>query len=136
MADGVDEIGAVERVEVELADALVDQLHDLLGGDRRRNQLRGLRVVVEAVEAARQPGGHGGAAAPGEPGDLLEIVDRHDARHDRRPDAARARRLQEAEVVGVVEEELGDDAVGARVDLGFEVVHVGRQSALSGCFSG
>ena len=43
MADGIDEIGAVQRVEVELADALVDEVHDLLGGHGGRHQMRGLQ---------------------------------------------------------------------------------------------
>ena len=55
MADGVDQVGAVQRVEVELADALIDQVHDLLGGDRGGHQMGGLRVGLEPVEAARQP---------------------------------------------------------------------------------
>ncbi len=63
MADGVDQIGPVQRVEVELPDALIDQVHDLLGGHGGSHQMGGLRVVVEPVEAARHPRRHGGAAA-------------------------------------------------------------------------
>ncbi len=136
VADGVDEIGAVQRVEVELADALIDQVHHLLGCHGGGDEMGRLRIVVEAVEAPRQPGRHGRPAPPRKARHLLEIVDRHDAGHDRRPDAARARRLQEAQVVRVVEEELRDDARGARIDLGFEVVEIGIDAAAVGVLLG
>ena len=55
MADGVDEIGAVQRVEMELPDALIDEVQHLLGGDGSRHQMGGRRIVVQAVEAPRQP---------------------------------------------------------------------------------
>ena len=127
MADGIDEVGAVQRVEMELADALIDEVHHLLGRHRGGDEVRGLRIGLEPVEAPRQPRRHGRAAAAGKARHLLEIVDRHDARHDRRPDAVRARRLEEAQEVGVVEEELGDDAGRPGIDLGFEVVEVGGE---------
>src|SRR5579863_4020397 len=50
MTDGVDQVGAVHRVEVEIGHAAVDQIDHLLGGDRGRDQLAGGGIVVEAVE--------------------------------------------------------------------------------------
>ncbi len=73
---------------------------------------------------------------PGKARHLLEIVDRHDARNDRRPDAARTRRLEKAQVVRVVEEELRDDARRARIDLGLEVVEVGGDVGTVGMLLG
>ena len=73
VADGVDEVGAVQRVEVELADALIEQVHHLLGRHDGRHEVRGLRIVVEAVEAARHPGRHGRAAAPGKPATCAKL---------------------------------------------------------------
>ena len=66
MADRVDEIGAVHGVEVEVADAAVDEIEHLLGGNGGCDQLAGRRVIVEAVEALGEPGRYGGAAARGE----------------------------------------------------------------------
>src|SRR5262245_54520818 len=99
MADGVDEVGAVQGVEVELANALVYEIHHLLGSDCGRNQMGGRRIVVESVEPTFEPGWHGGTAAGGKAKDLLEIVDRHDAGNDRRPDATRPRRIEKAQIV-------------------------------------
>ena len=55
MADRVDEIGAVHGVEVELVHAAVDEVDHLLGGDGGGDELAGLDVVVEPLEAGRQP---------------------------------------------------------------------------------
>ena len=63
-------------------------------------------------------------------------MDRHDAGRDRHPDAGRARALEKAQEMRVIETELRDDAVGAGVDLGLQIVDVGLDDALSGCFSG
>src|SRR5690349_6477568 len=124
MADRVSQLRAVQRVEMELLDAVALQRVDLLDGDGRRNQLARLGVVLEAVEAMLQPVGDRGAAALGEFRDLREARDRQDARHDRRVDAARRATIAEAqEHVGVIEE-LRDRARSARVDLALEVAKV------------
>ena len=49
---------------------------------------------------------------------------------------ARARALEEAQVVRVVEAELRDDAVGAGIDLGLEVVEVGGKRRAFGMLLG
>ena len=56
---------------------------------------------------------------------LLEILHRHDAGHDRNVDAARAHAIEVAEVEIVIEEELGDGARRAGIDLGLQHVDVG-----------
>src|SRR5277367_6287084 len=58
VADRVNQVGAVHRVEVEISYTVVNQIEHLLGGDRGGDQLAGRRIVIEAIEAARQPIGH------------------------------------------------------------------------------
>ena len=125
MADRVDQVGAVHGVEVEVGDAAIDEIEHLLGGDRGGDELAGGGVVVEAVEALGQPVRHRRAAARGEILGLLEVLHRQDAGHDRHVDAARAHAVEIAEVEVVLEEELGDRAGGAGIDLGREHVEVG-----------
>ena len=55
VADGVDEVGAVHRVEMEVPHAAVEQVDDLLGRHRGGDQPAGRGVVVEPLEAVRQP---------------------------------------------------------------------------------
>ena len=55
VADRVDQVGAVHGVEVEIGDAVIDQIEHLLGGDRGGDQFAGRRIVLEAVEALGQP---------------------------------------------------------------------------------
>ncbi len=125
MADGVDEIGAVHRVEMEIGDAAVDQIDHLLGGDRGGDQLARGGVVIEAVEALGEPGRHAGAGARGEIRRRLEILHRQNARHDRDIDAARTHAIEIAEIKVVLEEELRDGAARPGVDFGLEHVDVG-----------
>jgi len=67
------------------------------------------------------------AAHADEPLDLRHVRDRHDPRDDRHLDAHRAGLVAEAVELGVVEEELRDDEVGAVVDLALQVLHVARE---------
>ncbi len=73
MADRIDEIGAVQRVEVELLDALIDEVHDLLGRDGGGDQMRRRRVVLEPFEAARQPGRDARARLGAKPATCLKL---------------------------------------------------------------
>src|ERR1700683_887682 len=59
----VDEVGAVHGVEVEVGHAVINEIEHLLGGDGRGDELACCRVVVEAVEALREPVRHRGACA-------------------------------------------------------------------------
>ena len=125
MADGVDQIGAVHGVEVEIGDATIDEIEHLLGGDRGGNELAGGRVIVQAVETLGQPVRHRGAAARRERLGLLEILHRQDAGHDGHVDAAGAHPVEIAEVFVILEEELGDRTRRAGIDLGREHVEIG-----------
>ena len=66
MADGIDEVGAVQRVEVKLGDALIDEAEHLLGGDGGSHQMARLLIVVEAFESVAEPVGHARARFGGE----------------------------------------------------------------------
>src|SRR5213076_1892038 len=76
MADGEHEVGAVHGVEMKSIDAMFCQFLHLAGGDGRRDQLAGFRIVVEALEFLREPIGHAGAGAGDEVAGLLEVVHR------------------------------------------------------------
>src|SRR6266571_2972299 len=60
---------------------------------------------------------------------LLDVGDGHDARDDRHVDPRGARPPDEVEVAAVVEEELGDEELGAGVHLLLAVAQVGLQVA-------
>ena len=110
---------------------------------RRRPAARGIVAVAYSIPIActapssslgrvqllAQRLGDARAAQSGDALDLRDVGDRHDARHERHRDADRARALDEREVVGVVEEELGDDEVDAGGDLLLQVPDVERQIA-------
>ena len=125
MADGEHEVGAVHGVEVKGIDAVFCQFLHLAGGDGRRDQLAGFRIVVEALEFLREPIGHAGAGAGDEVAGLLEVVHRHDAGHDRNIDAARPDTVEVAEVEIVVEEHLRNGAGSTGIDLGLQHIDVG-----------
>src|SRR5688572_17059031 len=59
MADGVSEFRAVQRVEMELVDAMALQGVHLLDGHRGGNELARLGVVFQPVETMLQPRGDG-----------------------------------------------------------------------------
>ena len=61
VADRIDEIGAVHRVEMEMLDASVNEVEDLFGGDGRGDEPPGRRIVIEPFEALGEPGRHRGA---------------------------------------------------------------------------
>ena len=61
----------------------------------------------------------------GEAPRLRDVGDRQDARHDLDVDAGRGGLVAEAEEAVGREEELGDRAVGAGVDLALQIVEIG-----------
>lgn len=125
MADGIDEIGLVHRVEMQVGGAAVDQVEHLLGADGGRNEPAGRDIVLQPLEAVGQPLRHAGAGLAGEVGGLLEVLDRHDARQDRDLDAPGADLVEIAEIDIVIEEELGDRPRRAGIDLLLERIDIG-----------
>ena len=63
MANGVNEIGAVQSVEVKLRDAARDKVHNLFGRNRCRNKLRRFQIFRQALEAFGHVGRNRGSAA-------------------------------------------------------------------------
>src|SRR4029450_9120666 len=120
MTDGVDEIGAVQRVEVKIVDALVDEAEHLLGGDGSGNEVARLLVVLQSLESVAEPVRHVRARFGGEARDLFEIVDRNDAGHDGNIDAAAADAIEVTVEKLVLEEKLRNRGRGAGADLGLE----------------
>ena len=57
MADREHEVGAVHGVEMKGVDAVLGELLHLAGGDRRRHQLAGVGIVVEALEFSASQSG-------------------------------------------------------------------------------
>ena len=55
VADRVDEVRPVHGVEMELGDAAVDEVDDLLGRDRGGDKPPRLDIRIEPLEALRQP---------------------------------------------------------------------------------
>ena len=120
MADGIDEVGAVQRVEMKLGDALIDEAEDLLCGDGRRDEMLRVLVVLKALEATAEPVRHARPRPRRKARDLLEIMDGDETGHDRHGDTGGAHAVEIAEEHLVVEEELGDGRAGAGVDLGLQ----------------
>src|SRR5262249_26960136 len=100
---GAQELGALPRpvldAERESSLGIVAGALERLGERRRHRVARQLRDAL----------------------DLARVRDRHDARHERDADACPARALDEAEVAGVVVEQLRDDDVETGVDLLLQV---------------
>src|SRR5262249_50063929 len=117
MADGVDEISAVQRIEMKLRDAAIDQTHHLLGGDRCGNEVSRLLIVLEALESVAEPIRHARRGLLRKAPDLLEIMDGDYAGNDGDGDAAIAHAIEVAEEHLIIEEELGDGARGAGIDF-------------------
>jgi hypothetical protein len=122
--DGARRVGAVEGVEMDSGDVVVQEVVALFQGEVDADAADHLAIVVATLEGAQKLGGKAGAA--GELGDAFEAAhggDRHDAGDDRDVDAGERTTFAEIEEVAIIEEELGDDVVGAGVDLRFEVIH-------------
>src|SRR5512145_1613392 len=124
MADGVGELGTVQRVEVELVDPVFLQALHLIDRDTRGDQPPRIGVVVEPVEAFDEPRRNARTATLSKAEQLREARDRQDARHDLRGHAARRALVAETQEDVGVEEELRDRARRAGVDLGAQIVEV------------
>src|SRR5688572_22033397 len=81
VADRISELGPVQRVEMELADAAGIELAAQFRRDRGGDQLAGGGQIVEPLEQAVEPGRYGGAAQGGELAGLGDVGDGQYARH-------------------------------------------------------
>src|SRR3546814_2822509 len=120
---------SVQRVDVKLLDAAAQEVAAELNGDGDRHGEAHLAVLLEVGEEVDQPVRQGRLAALRHLARALEVHDRQDAGDDRRLDARRPRAVDEAQVGVGVEEELGDGAARAGIDLALQVVEVGGSIA-------
>src|SRR3954453_12639194 len=74
MANRINKIGAVHRVEVKVGDAALDQIEHLFGGDGGRDQLSCRHVVIQPLETIGQPARDTRSGALGEILHLLEVL--------------------------------------------------------------
>ena len=132
----IDQIGAVHGVEVEISDAVVDQIEHLFGGDRGRDQLAGCRI---SSRPSKRAASQSGTEAPVRAAKLLVCLKFCTGGCRARP-GCRCRRphaLEIAEIHAVFEKELGDCARRAGIHFGLEHVDVGGDAGAVGVlFSG
>ena len=87
MADRVRELGAIQRVEVEMADAARIELGAKLGGDGGGDELARGGKIVQPLEQPVEPRRDRGAAKPRELAGLGDVGDGQDAGCDLGGDA-------------------------------------------------
>src|SRR6187549_4105337 len=100
--------------------AALEQLRAQLDSRAHADLSHLLSIVFVELELGQEVSGNARAAHAGEALDLRDIGDGHDARHDRHGDTNLASPLDEAKVRVGFEEELGDQEVGAAIDLQLE----------------
>src|SRR5439155_19374474 len=118
------QVGTVQRVEMKLAHSIRLQESALLGGNRGGDETARLGIVIESLELGRHPVRHRCAALSGEFLHLGEIGHRQYPGHDWNGDPGSADPFDKADEDIDVEEELSDRAIGAGVNLAFEIVEV------------
>ena len=123
--------GAVERVQVHAGRAVGQQLGGLGGrvGDAELGHRA--RVVLARSSSRRSASGMRAPHSAAMPLDLADARDRDDPRQHRDVDAGGAQPVDEAAVVVVVEEQLGDEHAHAGVDLRAQVREVRAPSRAS-----
>lgn len=125
-ADAECGVGVVEGIKVDAGGGIVDEIADLFGGPVDADVFDVL-VALSALDCAEESGGETGASSEG--GHAVHACEGgngHDAGDDGDVDAGEFAPLGEVVEVSVVEEHLGDDVVGAGVDLGFKAFDFGE----------
>ena len=118
-------VRAVERVEMDSSNLVVEQVAALFGGPVDADLGDGLGIVVASTDRAEKPGRETCSQGQlGHPRQVFLRGDRHDPGDDRHPDAGQLAPLTEIVKVGVAEKELGADVVGAGVHLALEIVEL------------
>ena len=110
----------VQRVEVQARRAAREQALAQVGDDVEAERADRCGVVAIAFQPPPDPARNLGAARVGEPRELREAADRHDARHDRNVDPGVRGGVDEMPVRIGIEEVLRDRRVRAGVDLALE----------------
>src|SRR6202171_1862740 len=125
MADRIDKIGAVHCVEMKIPDAVIDEIENLFGGDRRGDEFSRLRIVVETFETIGKPLRDRSSGPPGELRRLLETLHRNNTRDNRDVDSPSTHLFYKTQIDFVFEKELGDRPARAGIDLGFQDIDIG-----------
>jgi hypothetical protein len=115
---------AVQRVEVDARRAALQQILALRRGVADADLVHRGGVPLDGLQLGEQVLGDAVAVERGHALDPLHVGDGHDAGDDRHPDAHLAGALHVAEVVGVVEEELGHQELAAGFDFGAGVLQL------------
>ncbi len=129
MADGIRQLGAVQRVEVKLIDTVLAKPLHLLDRHMSGDHAAGLGIFIETLEASAQPVRNGRAAALGKSQHLRKSGDRQNPRNDARGNTGGCAAIAIAQEHLRIEKELRDGAGGARIDLALEVGQVGLDAA-------
>src|SRR6056297_3699192 len=123
-ADVAGQFGTVERVEMQLVHAALDQFGAQLGADRGCQEI--LAAVARGLfEGIGDPGRDECAAAFGEAARAFPVFDRQDAGHDGLFDTRLGAGVAEAEKAFGFEEELGQRLGCAGIQLALQEVDVG-----------
>src|SRR5580704_4221272 len=122
MADRIDKIGAVHRVEMKIPDAVIDEIENLFGGDRRGDEFSRLRIVVEPFETIGKPLRDRSSGPPGELRRLLETLHGDDTRRNRNIESPSLHFIEKTQIDFVFEKKLGDCPARSGINLGFQDV--------------
>src|ERR1700724_3815960 len=125
MADRIDKVGAVHGVEMKIPDAVIDEIENLFGGNRRGGEFSRLRIVVEPFETIGKPLRDRRSGPPGELRRLLETLHRNDARDDRDVDSPSTHLFYKTQIDFVFEEKLGDRPARSGIDLCSQDINIG-----------
>ena len=129
MANAVDEVRAIEREEVEFRDTPVNEVQHLLRSKRRSRKTMGLGIIFQSLETAHQPARDYYSTTRSDRRDLLEIMDGKNARNDRHLHSACSCPLFKSEKQLIVEKELRDDPIRARINFILQSGNISRNSA-------
>lgn len=125
MANGVSQLAAVKRIEVEIFHAFAGQDFDHIDGDTCRHQIARTLVVVQTFIHLRQPAWDFDVGYLSHFTELLEVGNRQNTGDDFHIDTQHHAAVAEAQVAFYVKEKLGDDVVRARIDFAFQINQVG-----------
>src|SRR5262249_43834138 len=114
----------VQSVEVDARSAAPQKLYALHRRVCHPELRHGSRVILDFFQVHRKAIGTRRAKQSDEAVDLLDIGDRHDARHDGNVDSDPPGPLDKVEIEGVVEKELSDDEIQSGIDFLLEVSQI------------
>src|SRR5271157_1922963 len=116
-------VGAIESVEMDSPNLVVQQVAALLGGPMNSYPGNSRLVFATALDGPLEPRRDAGSQRQlGHPHHVLSRGDRHDAGKDWHLDARQLTTLTKIVEIRVTEKELGTNAVGSRINLALEMI--------------